>query len=193
MNQNDQDTEFTDLIRRVFAGDEGAARTLVDDYQCVVLQAVRRRLSRQLRSRFDSLDFMQDVWASFFAKPPANCHSLKPREFVAVLAQIARNKVVDAVRRGQAAKRNNGRRENSLDELGRKEHELLVALQSTPSQALKGQDHWEQLLDDQPLVYRRILVQLRRGKTSAEVATELDIDTRTVQRFICRLLQELKS
>ena len=59
--------EFTTLLARVGAGDAEAGRQLYELYGGHVLNAVRRRLPSQMRSRFDSRDFCQDVWASVFA------------------------------------------------------------------------------------------------------------------------------
>src|SRR5947209_4816813 len=48
--------EFKNLMRRVQEGSEDAARELLDRYGEHILRVVRRKLSRQLRSKFDSVD-----------------------------------------------------------------------------------------------------------------------------------------
>src|SRR4051794_15485658 len=54
------------FLARIQAGDEEAARELLARYEAEVRLVVRRQLPRLLRSRFDSLDFLQSVWGSFF-------------------------------------------------------------------------------------------------------------------------------
>src|SRR5262249_40948813 len=61
-------SELTDFLRRIQAGDDGAARELLSRYEAEVRLVVRRQLPRLLRSRFDSLDFLQSVWGSFFRR-----------------------------------------------------------------------------------------------------------------------------
>src|SRR5262245_41197954 len=59
------------LLERIRAGDEVAARELLARYEAQVRLVVRRQLPKLLRSRFDSLDFLQSVWASFFRRMTA--------------------------------------------------------------------------------------------------------------------------
>jgi RNA polymerase sigma factor (sigma-70 family) len=180
--------EFRQLMERVVAGSDSAATQLLDRYGPAVLQAVRRRLSRQLRSKFDSLDFVQDVWASFFANPPSERRLHRPEMLVAFLARVARNKVVDATRQRLKGAKHNVNREHSLDHSTVGGPEAVPANQATPSEVVSRDEEWVRLLDGQPLVYRRILILLREGKTLAEIATELQIHPRTIRRLIDKLL-----
>src|SRR4030088_3343486 len=65
---HDEDNELSEFLKRIQAGDEGAARELLGRFEAEVRLVVRRQLPRLLRSRFDSLDFLQSVWGSFFRK-----------------------------------------------------------------------------------------------------------------------------
>src|SRR5438093_3787651 len=58
--------EFTALMERVRRGSNGAAEELVARYGAHILRVVRAKLSKKLRPKFDSADFVQSVWASFF-------------------------------------------------------------------------------------------------------------------------------
>ena len=54
-------TTFTEFIRRIRAGDDRAARELVDRYEPVIRREVRLRLKDpRLNSRFDWTDVCQD-------------------------------------------------------------------------------------------------------------------------------------
>src|SRR5262249_61231121 len=86
--------EISVFISRIRAGDEDAARELLRRYEAQVRLVVRRQLPRLLRSRFDSLDFLQSVWGSFFRRMQAGPSEVEgPRNLLALLAPPAKNKV----------------------------------------------------------------------------------------------------
>ena len=60
------DDEFNDLLRRAKAGDDAAIRDFLSRFEQEVRTMVRSRLPRKLRTQFDSTDFVQSVWQSFF-------------------------------------------------------------------------------------------------------------------------------
>ena len=64
----DEGSDIPAFLARIQAGDEDAARELLTRYEAEVRLVVRRQLPRLLRSRFDSLDFLQSVWGSFFRR-----------------------------------------------------------------------------------------------------------------------------
>ena len=70
MSEENEDTlrsaRFQDLLKKVGEGDHDATTTLVREYGSHILRAVRRRMSVRVRDRYDSEDFTQAVWASFF-------------------------------------------------------------------------------------------------------------------------------
>src|SRR6266850_5492957 len=90
--------EFPALMQGVRSSSDEAARALVDRYGDHILRIVRHKLHKKLRSKFDSADFVQAVWTSFFAMPLDEMRFQHPEELAAFLMQLARNKVVDAVR-----------------------------------------------------------------------------------------------
>src|SRR5438067_8349510 len=91
--------EFFALMERLREGSEDAARTLIERYGRHLLYVIRRNLDERLRAKFDSLDFMQDVWASFFVRPPPSQIFATEEAFFRFLLAMARNKVHEAVRR----------------------------------------------------------------------------------------------
>ena len=177
--------KFNALMERVLSGSQSAAEELFRDYEPYLLKAIRRRLTKWLRPKFDSLDFAQDVWASFFAEKPGDRVFRNPDELVKFLTELARNKVVDAARQVNT-KKHNVKRERSLDDSRRFNKNALRADQPTPSQFLMSQEEWAAFLRRQPLVYRHIFILLREGKTHAQIASDLGIDKKTVQRVILR-------
>jgi len=178
----DHDAEFLALMERVLAGSPQAASELTERYGPSLLRAVRLRLNRNLRPKFDSLDFVQDIWASFFADLPRSRSFHSPDELANFLACLARNKVVEAVRQRLQGQKYNVNREEPLEDLLRNPSRAPEARQPSPSEVAMGREEWERLLQRQPPVYRHILLLLHDGKTPAAVAQEIGIAVKTVRR-----------
>lgn len=183
---------FAELMARVAAGDPEAARELHDRYGEHVRRVVRRRLHVKLRARFDSLDFTQDVWASFFARPGAAELLRKPEDLTAYLTRVASNKVIDALRHCMTGQKHDVNREKSL-EAGLTHHELeeLLSAVPTPSQVAIATETWQTLLARTPLVHRGILQMHREGHRPAEIAALLKLSEKTVRRVIQTFIEKL--
>jgi RNA polymerase sigma factor (sigma-70 family) len=183
---------FRVLLERVKAGSEEAARDLQAQYGEYIMKAVRRRLPRRLRTKFDSDDFVQDVWTSFFREPESNFNG--PDHLAAYLMRLAQNKVVDAKRARIDTQKHDLAREEPLayfeDGL---QQQKLYARGGTPSQEAITHEMWETMLEGQPLVYRQVLLMLREGYTQVEVSERVKLTTRTVQRILVRALEKIES
>ena len=92
------DDEFAELLRRAKAGENAAIRDFLARFEQEVRTMVRSRLPKKLRSQYDSADFVQSVWQSFFVDADS-------REFDNVehlrgfLFGMVRNKVPEQHRR----------------------------------------------------------------------------------------------
>ena len=60
-------SDFRQLMQQVDDGSNEAAQELLKRYGKYVLRAIRAHLHRDMRTEFDSEDFRQMVWKSFFA------------------------------------------------------------------------------------------------------------------------------
>jgi len=106
--------EIGEFIARIRAGDEEAATELLRRCEAKVRLVVRRQLPRLLRSKFDSLDFLQSVWGSFFHRVRTGPTDIQDEpNLVAFLAWAARNRVFDEYRRASSQK-HDVRREEPL-------------------------------------------------------------------------------
>ena len=192
MNDAD-DEQFVELLNRVERGDSQAIAELLRLYSPFVLRMVRRRLAPLLRSKFDSADFVQAVWTSFFATSRPRRFGSE-RELVRFLVTIARYKMIDEARRRVRTRRYDVRREQSLDALTTPDGEPLAAAdvrQPTPSQIALARERWNRLLADQPPVHRQILELRCQGSTFDEIARTVQLHERTVRRVFERLMAEL--
>ena len=117
-----------------------------------------------------------------------------PEQFIKYLMRMAQNKVVDAAREGLDTLKRDAGREEPLVTVGKgQENQRVYAAGGTPSEAAIGREMWEQMLDGQPPAYRRVLMLLREGRSQVEVAAQLNLSTRTVQRILQRALEKIQS
>ena len=109
-------TPVSELLAQVRGGDAAAAEELVRTYEPELRRAIRVRLTdARLRRLVDSIDICQSVLAGFFVRTAAGQYDIQtPEELLKLLVTMARNRVIDWVRRSQADRRD-GRREVSLE------------------------------------------------------------------------------
>ena len=181
------ESTFADLVGRAARGDEEAVRALLDEFEEDVRLAVRRRLPRALRAQFDSADFCQLVWASFFAGDridPSQFES--PRHLMAFLDGVVWNKVHEEYRRRTRTRKYDiGREEPLYVRRGdREEPREVPAPDPTPSQNLQGADRLDQLTAGRtPREAEAIRLRVQ-GLTFEEIAARVGVNERTVRRLI---------
>ena len=179
------DGDIAGFLARIQAGDDEAARELLTRYEAEVRLVVRRQLPRLLRSRFDSLDFLQSVWGSFFHRvrhAPAPAEFEDSRHLVAFLARAAKNKVIDEYRRA-ASRKQDMRREEPLWADGDRPRELEAG-GDTPSQLAEAREAFGRLRELLPAERRAMLELKAEGLSSREIGQRLGVSERTVQRVL---------
>lgn len=149
---------FQELLVRVRAGDQEAARTLVDRYEPAIRRAVRFRLTDSRLARvFDSMDICQSVLASFFVRAAAGQYDIEqPDQLLKLLVAMARNKLALQARAQQRQRRDYRR----VQPAGLEE-KLIAGDEPTPSVQVAGQ---ELLVEAERLMSaeERQLVELRK-------------------------------
>src|SRR6516225_1162834 len=150
------DGELSDFLRRIHAGDDGAARELLNRFEAEVRLVVRRQLPRLLRSRFDSLDFLQSVWGSFFRRMRSSPTTFEDsRHLVAFLARAAKNKVIDEYRRA-ASRKHDMHREEPLWDSRLRPRDVPDSTDS-PSEVAQARETFGRLRDLVPVEKQSIL------------------------------------
>jgi RNA polymerase sigma factor (sigma-70 family) len=104
-------------------------------------------------------------------------------DLVNFLATLARNKVADTARHG-TAQRYDVQREVSMPA---GELDTFPTPLPRPSQVLAAEDEFEHLLADARPREKLILRRLREGNTHQEIANELGIPEKAIQRLLQRL------
>jgi RNA polymerase sigma factor (sigma-70 family) len=188
MSQTDE--EFNALMERVRGGCPEAIACVLQRYGGHIRQIIRRQLHHRLRQQFDSLDFQQDVWASFFAGDFARYQFDSAEALVRFLSEMAYNKVVEVFRQRMQTVRHDITREMPLLQRHLDEAATEVAdREPGPSQIAIANEQWQRLLNSQPPAYRAMLELLRQGYTQGEIAEKVGVNIRTVQRFVQALRQ----
>lgn len=175
-----------DLIDKAKSGDQDAIQSL-QRFENDIRIMVRVRLPRPLRSQFDSMDFVQDVWQSFF-----RIFNHDPERFAQVrdlrsfLAGVARNKVYEEHRRRSLTQKYDLEREEPLY-VRRGNRDIprdLIGSDPTPSQDAQARERLDQLLAGGSPRDAEVIELKRQGLTFEEIATQTGLHERTVRRVI---------
>jgi RNA polymerase sigma-70 factor (ECF subfamily) len=130
--------QFTELIRRVRAGDEQAAAELVRSYESELRLEVRvalRLRDPRVRRVLDSMDICQSVLASFFVRAATGQYDLeRPEQLLPLLLGMARNKLAEQVRRQQRQRRDIRRTQTAPETLD------PPAVSDSPSDLVAGKE-----------------------------------------------------
>jgi RNA polymerase sigma factor (sigma-70 family) len=183
---SDDGHDFPELMERVRTSSAGAAKELVDRYGAHILRVIRWRMHRKLRSKFDSQDFVQSVWASFFALPLKQYQFGQPEELAHFLTGLAQNKMVDAVRQRVWGVRYAVHREEVSLNASHAPAEIseLPAPAPTPEEIAIAKEEWQKVLADQPTHHQAILTAVANGKSLRELAAEIGVTERTIRRVL---------
>jgi RNA polymerase sigma factor (sigma-70 family) len=182
-----ESNEFSQLIDRLSAGDPAALSALYAEYGGVVREAVRRQLPERLRKEYDSLDFAQDVWASFCQLAPGRHRFETPEALGGFLARVAHNKVIDVCRRRLGTRGYDVRREQPMAPAGDGTEVPLPGREATPSEWAIAGEKWAAIAAALPPQHLAVVARLREGFTQTEVAAMAGITDRTVRRIVERV------
>lgn len=184
-------SEFQKLMEQIATGSEAAVGILLRQYGGHLYRAVRRRLNRALRAKFDTSDFVQSVWASFFDDRARLAKFEHSSDLVAFLTRVASNKVVDECRRRLGTKKADVRRETPIHN-DEGEEVPVPGREPTPSQVAIGREQLGQMMDEVPPEYQKILQLRAAGETHQEIAHRLGVNERTVRRVLAKLERRVK-
>jgi RNA polymerase sigma factor (sigma-70 family) len=183
------DEDFCCLIREIRAGSEDAAWELVAQFGEQLRRAVRRALNAKLRSKFDSVDFVQLVWKSLFRVRDKLERFDRPEELAAYLTVMAQNKVGMQIRQQLLTAKRNVAREQSFDQLVARDPTQFPSREPEQIEVAIARERWDRLMQEQPAHYRQIIQLRLQGHTQAGIAKTVGVDESTVRRFLTKLLQ----
>jgi RNA polymerase sigma factor (sigma-70 family) len=175
-----------ELITRLNAGDIVAAEQAFLSFEPYLRMAVRRRLSRALRAKLDSLDIVQSVWADLLGHFRAGAWRFNDRSHLrAFLLRVAQNRLTD--------RRRQHRRALGIEEALAESTagQLSSARQPRPSEVAQGNELWKRMLNECPPQHREILVLKRQGLGLADIATRTGLHESSVRRILYELARRL--
>ncbi len=183
---------FILLMERVRTGDQDAATLLVRQHEAAVRRAVRFRLTDpRMRSLFDSMDICQSAMGSFFVRAAAGQYEVKsPEDLVKLLTTIARNKLVNHVRKESSALALRGSAETRAEDLA-----TAVSGEPDPERFSMAMELCESALGLMTSEERVLLEHRRQGHAWEAVAEMMNstpvVLRKQLSRALDRVLQEV--
>jgi RNA polymerase sigma-70 factor (ECF subfamily) len=187
------DRSFLDLMARLQAGEDAAARQLFERFRDRLMALARDRLSKRLAGKLDSEDVVQSVFKSFFVGHRAGEFKLESwNELWGLLTIITLRKCINRVEYFQAGRRAI-EREVSLQAPGGPDASSLAVLDREPSplEAAILTETIEQLLRGFDADDRQVIQLALQGYTIEEISAQLGRAERTVRRLRKRLEHRL--
>jgi len=108
-----EDESDEDLVRRVRAGDEAAARLLFERHLPELRAKARARLPAALRAKVGASDVVQEAWLAAYLSLPG-FEDRGDRSFAKWLQRILEHKLLDEIRRHAGASKRDARREQRM-------------------------------------------------------------------------------
>jgi RNA polymerase sigma-70 factor (ECF subfamily) len=188
-----------DLLEQARTQDGAAFGQLLELYRSYLTLLARLKLGRQLRSKTDSADLVQETFLE------AHRHFAAFRggteaEFVSWLRQILAGRLAKLARRYMGTQGRDVRLERellvALDESSQRLERGLAARQSSPSQQAAGREQavlLAEALDRLPTAYREVLI-LRHleGLSFPDVARRMGRTQPSVKKLWARALPRLR-
>jgi RNA polymerase sigma factor (sigma-70 family) len=175
-----------ELIDRLNKGDISAAEQAFLAYEPYLRMAVRRRLSGPLRTKLDSMDIVQSVWADVLAGlGEAGWRFADRSHFRAFLVKVACNRLIDRRRQHHRAIE----KEQALAVMV--PDDLPKAQEPRPSEIAQGHELWTRMLEQCTPAHREILILKRQGLLLTEIAARTGLHEGSIRRVLYDLARRL--
>jgi RNA polymerase sigma factor (sigma-70 family) len=164
------------LLDKLCQGD-AAAEEVFRTYEPCLRLMVRRQLPAWLRSKFDSVDIVQSVWADLLdGFRQKGWHFDDSARLRAFLVKATRHRFLSRFRQHQRA----GDLEQPLESA----EQELASSQPAPDKVAEADDVWQQLLSLCPAEHRGLLELKRQGLALEEIAKQTGLHPSSVRRIL---------
>jgi RNA polymerase sigma-70 factor (ECF subfamily) len=186
------------LVALAQGGDESALNRLCNVYGARVLWIIRLRMGRELRSKLESIDVVQDVLMSAL-KDLGDFTYKTQGDFLRWLSRIAENRLRGHLQRFHANKRDI-RKEVRFDGYRPTAEDSVVAalnavVTTTPSAIMSKREDLDKLakaIEALKPEYRQVIVLTKiEGLSYKEIGNRLDKSSEAVRKLVSRALEEL--
>jgi RNA polymerase sigma-70 factor (ECF subfamily) len=173
-----------ELLEKLCNGDDAAAEEVFRAYEPYLRKVVRRQLTPALRTRFDSIDVVQSMWADLLTGFRESGWKFQSADQLRVfLVRATRNRFIDRVRttrRGLAS-------EQPLP----RQIEHLPSRDPGPSAQVQASDLWQCLLNCCPEEHRAVLKLKHEGKSIAEISDQVGLHPDSIRRILRGLARQV--
>jgi RNA polymerase sigma-70 factor (ECF subfamily) len=177
---------LNELIDRLNEGDIRAAEQAFIAYEPYLRMVVRRLLSGPLRSKLDSVDVVQSVWADLLGSfRAAGWRFTDLTQLRAFLVKVTRNRLIDRHRQHASALQ----RERALTQTASRE--LPLAPDPRPSEIAQGNELWQRMLEQCSPAHREIVMLKRQGLLLSEIAARTGLHEGSIRRILYDLAHRL--
>lgn len=174
------------LLEKLTEGDAEAAGRVFVAYEPYLRMVVRRHLSPDLRSKFDSMDIVQSIWADLLRGfRDAGWKFADAAHLRAFLVRLTRQRFIDRFRHVRRSVES----QQSLTE--GEWDQVLQARDPLPEDVAQANELWQELLDLCPPEHRLILHLKRQGQSSPEVAATTGLHEGSVRRILGTVARRL--
>jgi RNA polymerase sigma-70 factor (ECF subfamily) len=174
------------LLEKMRRGDLQAAEEVFTAYGPELRLMVRRRLSRRLRAKFDSVDVVQSVWVHVLqAVRECGCNISSKAHLGNFLVRVTGNCLTDRLRHYRTSL------ECERPFSDRVRAVAAVSGQPRPSEMAVADELWENMLAACPAKYHELLRLKRQGLGLAEIAERTGLHPDSVRRIIRKLARAL--
>jgi RNA polymerase sigma factor (sigma-70 family) len=174
------------LLERLCSGDESSAERVFLDYEPYLRLVVRRMLSPRLRSKFDSVDVVQSVWADVVVGfREAGWRFETTAQLKAFLVKATRNRFLDRVRQQRLPMA--CERSLEVSDLNR----ASSSNDTEPGGGAEADELWQQMLALCPPQHQPLLELKRQGCSLATIAERTGFHPSSVRRIFYDLARRL--
>jgi RNA polymerase sigma factor (sigma-70 family) len=173
-------------IERLNRGDDEAVERVFLAYEPYLRIVVRRRLGRRLRTKIDSKDIVQSVFADVLGGVRRGGWKIGGRpQLLALLRRIAWCRIADRCQKH----RQDLSREQSLGEMT--PNSLPQSALPRPSEVAQGREFWERLLEACAPGHEEIVRLRMNGVRLGEIAARTGLHEGSVRRILYDLARRL--
>ncbi|HUY88833.1 MAG TPA: RNA polymerase sigma factor [Pirellulales bacterium] len=173
------------MVKKLSAGDPNAAEAAFRAYEPYLRLVVRRQMTTRLRSKFDSADVVQSIWADLlpgFRRAEWRFdNAVQLRGF---LIKVTRNRLIDRMRKH----RTGIEVERPLVDSAQEGFPASTA--PRPSEVTQAKDLWRQMLDACPPEHHELLRLKRLGLPLGEIAERTGLHVDSVRRVVRKVAGE---
>ena len=167
------------VLVRLNAGDARAVEEMFIAFEPYMRMAIHRRIAGSLRSKLDSADIVQSVWADLVdGLRDSRWRFETVDQFRAFLVKMTRNRLIDRLRSHR----------HSLDHEVKLPPEHVEALPADRiprvSENFYAAELWEQMVDACPEEHYELLSLRQQGASIAEIAERTHLHAGSVRRIL---------